>query len=170
MRPPGITITRYACRELLAQRPGLSHTDLAHGTFVTRRSMNTRPAHNGTALACYQARRPSYGRHPSHRVNRARPPTTEIGKCCRQDGRTAYARQPRCAAAKSTTSSPDQLHRFPQDVVIAVRQPLLRHFLAFYSGTAPVPVTPTPIDPPCVLASTGRRHDFHDRGGRKHLG
>lgn len=125
MRPPGITITRYACRELLAQRPGLSHTDLAHGTFVTRRSMNTRPAHNGTALACYQARRPSYGRHPSHRVNRARPPTTEIGKCCRQDGRTAHARQPRCAAAKSTTSSPDQLHRFPQDVVIAVRKPNL---------------------------------------------
>jgi DNA-binding MarR family transcriptional regulator len=41
LRPLGITITHYACLELLAQRPGLSNSDLARGTFVTRQSMNT---------------------------------------------------------------------------------------------------------------------------------
>ena len=41
LRPQGMTITHYACLELLAQRPGLSNSDLARGTFVTRQSMNT---------------------------------------------------------------------------------------------------------------------------------
>src|SRR3978361_1546318 len=41
LRPLGMTITHYACLELLAQRPGLSNSDLARGTFVTRQSMNT---------------------------------------------------------------------------------------------------------------------------------
>ncbi len=41
LRPLGMTITHYACLELLAQRPGLSNSELARGTFVTRQSMNT---------------------------------------------------------------------------------------------------------------------------------
>jgi DNA-binding MarR family transcriptional regulator len=41
LRPKGMTITHYACLELLAQRPGLSNSELARGTFVTRQSMNT---------------------------------------------------------------------------------------------------------------------------------
>jgi DNA-binding MarR family transcriptional regulator len=41
LRPLGMTITRYACLELLAQRPGLSNSELARGAFVTRQSMNT---------------------------------------------------------------------------------------------------------------------------------
>jgi DNA-binding MarR family transcriptional regulator len=57
LRPLGMTITHYACLELLAQRPGLSNSQLARGAFVTRQSMNvllqalerqgliTRPAH-----------------------------------------------------------------------------------------------------------------------------
>ena len=40
LRPLGMTITHYSCLELLAQRPGLSSSDLARGTFVTRQSMN----------------------------------------------------------------------------------------------------------------------------------
>lgn len=40
LRPLGMTITRYSCLELLAQRPGLSSADLARGTFVTRQSMH----------------------------------------------------------------------------------------------------------------------------------
>ena len=40
LRPLGMTITHYACLELLAQRPGLSNSELARGTFVTRQSMN----------------------------------------------------------------------------------------------------------------------------------
>jgi DNA-binding MarR family transcriptional regulator len=40
LRPLGMTITHYSCLELLAQRPGLSGSDLARGAFVTRQSMN----------------------------------------------------------------------------------------------------------------------------------
>lgn len=40
LRPLGMTITHYSCLELLAQRPGLTNSELARGTFVTRQSMN----------------------------------------------------------------------------------------------------------------------------------
>lgn len=40
LRPLGMNVTHYACLELLAQRPGLSNSDLARGTFVTRQTMN----------------------------------------------------------------------------------------------------------------------------------
>lgn len=40
LRPLGMTVTHYACLELLAQRPGSSNSELARGTFVTRQSMN----------------------------------------------------------------------------------------------------------------------------------
>lgn len=40
LRPLGMTVTHYACLELLAQRPGLSNSELARGVFVTRQSMN----------------------------------------------------------------------------------------------------------------------------------
>jgi len=35
-----MTATHYAVLELLAQRPGLSNSELARGTFVSRQSMN----------------------------------------------------------------------------------------------------------------------------------
>ncbi|WP_134739509.1 MarR family transcriptional regulator [Nocardioides sp. 503] len=41
LRPLGMTVTHYSCLELLAQRPGLSGSELARGAFVTRQSMNT---------------------------------------------------------------------------------------------------------------------------------
>lgn len=40
LRPLSMNITHYACLELLAQRPGLSSSELARGAFVTRQSMN----------------------------------------------------------------------------------------------------------------------------------
>jgi DNA-binding MarR family transcriptional regulator len=40
LRPLGMNVTRYACLELLAQRPGLSSSELARAAFVTRQSMN----------------------------------------------------------------------------------------------------------------------------------
>ncbi|MCE4027022.1 MarR family transcriptional regulator [Microbacterium sp. Au-Mic1] len=40
LRPLGMTITHYSCLELLAQRPGLSNSELARGAFVTRQTMN----------------------------------------------------------------------------------------------------------------------------------
>jgi DNA-binding MarR family transcriptional regulator len=39
LRPLGMSLTRYSCLELLAQRPGLSSSELARGVFVTRQSM-----------------------------------------------------------------------------------------------------------------------------------
>ena len=40
LRPLGLTVTQYSCLELLAQRPGVSASDLARGAFVSRQSMN----------------------------------------------------------------------------------------------------------------------------------
>ena len=40
LRPLGMSITHYSCLELLSQRPGLSNSELARGTFVTRQTMN----------------------------------------------------------------------------------------------------------------------------------
>ena len=40
LRPHGMTITEYSCLELLAQRPGMSNSELARGAFVSRQSMN----------------------------------------------------------------------------------------------------------------------------------
>jgi DNA-binding MarR family transcriptional regulator len=40
LRPLGMTMTQYSCLELLAQRPGLSGSELARGAFVTRQSMH----------------------------------------------------------------------------------------------------------------------------------
>jgi len=40
LRPLDMSVTHYACLELLAQRPGLSNSELARGAFVTRQSMN----------------------------------------------------------------------------------------------------------------------------------
>jgi DNA-binding MarR family transcriptional regulator len=40
LRPLGMTVTHYSCLELLAQRPGLSNSELARAAFVTRQSMN----------------------------------------------------------------------------------------------------------------------------------
>ena len=40
LRPLGMNVTHYSCLELLAQRPGLSSSELARGAFVTRQSMN----------------------------------------------------------------------------------------------------------------------------------
>jgi len=39
LRPLGMTVTHYSCLELLAQRPGLSASELARGAFVTRQAM-----------------------------------------------------------------------------------------------------------------------------------
>jgi DNA-binding MarR family transcriptional regulator len=40
LRPLGMSVTHYACLELLSQRPGLSNSELARGAFVSRQAMN----------------------------------------------------------------------------------------------------------------------------------
>jgi DNA-binding MarR family transcriptional regulator len=73
LRPLGMTITHYSCLELLAQRPGLSNSDLARGAFVTRQSMNV-------LLQSLEAAG-SVERPPEARVGRALPARlTEEGR------------------------------------------------------------------------------------------
>jgi DNA-binding MarR family transcriptional regulator len=40
LRPLELTVSQYACLELLGQYPGLSNSELARSAFVTRQSMN----------------------------------------------------------------------------------------------------------------------------------
>src|ERR1700759_1746285 len=40
LRPLGMSVTHSSCLELLAQRPGLSNSELARGACVTRQTMN----------------------------------------------------------------------------------------------------------------------------------
>ena len=40
LRPLELTVAQYACLEVLEQQPGLSGSELARATFVTRQSMN----------------------------------------------------------------------------------------------------------------------------------
>lgn len=40
LRPLGLTVPQYSCLEVLDQQPGLSSSELARATFVTRQSMN----------------------------------------------------------------------------------------------------------------------------------
>lgn len=40
LRPLGLTVAQYACLEVLDQRPGLSGSELARATFVTRQSVH----------------------------------------------------------------------------------------------------------------------------------
>lgn len=41
LRPLSLTVSQYSCLELLGANPGMSGSDLARGTFVTRQSMHT---------------------------------------------------------------------------------------------------------------------------------
>ncbi|MGK4187856.1 MarR family transcriptional regulator [Rothia koreensis] len=40
LRSVGLTVSQYACLELIAQKSGLSNADLARDAFVSRQSMN----------------------------------------------------------------------------------------------------------------------------------
>lgn len=40
LRPLELTVPQYSCLEVLAQQPGLSNSQLARATFVTRQTMN----------------------------------------------------------------------------------------------------------------------------------
>lgn len=40
LRPLDLSVSQYSCLEVLAQRPGISNSELARSTFVTRQSMN----------------------------------------------------------------------------------------------------------------------------------
>src|ERR1700746_3012794 len=80
LRPLGMTVTHYACLELLAQRPGLSNSELARGAFVTRQSMNVLLQ----ALARGGPRRPPGAgprrAGPAGRADRPRAPPAQGGQ------------------------------------------------------------------------------------------
>ena len=82
LRPLDMTVSRYSCLELLAQRPGMSNSELARGAFVTRQSMNvllqtlerdglvTRPAEASVGKAL-PARLTPAGRRQLHKATTA---------------------------------------------------------------------------------------------------
>ena len=62
LRPLGMTVTHYACLELLAQRPGLSNSELAVGRLRDPAVDERAAPDPGTAGPCDQARGGTVGK------------------------------------------------------------------------------------------------------------
>jgi DNA-binding MarR family transcriptional regulator len=111
-----MTITHYSCLELLAQRPGLSNSELARGAFVTRQSMNVLlQALERQGLVVRPAQAP---------VGRALP--TELTASGRRQLRTASAavrRVEQAMLATLDTSEQDQMRGMLTACIAALTQP-----------------------------------------------
>jgi hypothetical protein len=76
LRPLGMTITHYACLELLAQRPGLSNSELARGRRqLTAASAAVRRVEHDM-LASPECQRARSDAAPAHRLHRRTDRTT----------------------------------------------------------------------------------------------
>ena len=117
LRPLGMTITHYSCLELLAQRPGLSNSELARGAFVTRQSMNVLlQALERQGLVVRPARAP---------VGRALP--TELTARGRRQLKVASAvvrRVEQDMLANLDASEQDQMRRLLTACIAALTEPL----------------------------------------------
>ena len=95
-----MTITHDACLELLAQRPGLSNSELARGAFVTRQSMNVLlQALEAKDSLSVRPRRASVG--PADRADRPWAPPTEVGQRRGSPRRARHARRSGCQRTRS---------------------------------------------------------------------
>ena len=116
LRPLGMTITHYACLELLAQRPGLSNSELARGAFVTRQSMNVllqALEHQGLVVRPAQAP-----------VGRALPTElTARGRRQLKEASTAVRRVEQDMLANLDASDQDQMRRLLTACIAALTQP-----------------------------------------------
>ena len=116
LSPLGMTITHYSCLELLAQRPGLSNSELARGAFVTRQSMNVLlQALERDGLVVRPARAP---------VGRALP--TELTAAGRRQLKTASAavrRVEQQMLASLDASQQDQMRRLLSSCIAALAEP-----------------------------------------------
>ena len=111
LRPLGMTITHYACLELLAQRPGLSNSELARGAFVTRQSMNVLlQALEHQGLVIRPARAP-VGRALPTGADRPRAPPAQGGQRRGSPRRARHAGQSGCQRTTSDAAPAHRLHR-----------------------------------------------------------
>src|ERR1700735_3773216 len=116
LRPLGMTITHYACLELLAQRPGLSNSELARGAFVTRQSMNVllqALEHQGLVA------RPA--RPPAARVLPTKLPAR--GRCQLKVASAAVRRVEQDMLASLDASEQDQMRRLLTACITALTEP-----------------------------------------------
>jgi len=104
LRPLELTVPQYSCLEVLDQRPGLSSSELARATFVTRQSMN-RSCRAWRIAGC------SPGPPPPPTARRCPPssPPPAASGCVRPASRSAPSRSrcsPRSPRAPNSGSVP----------------------------------------------------------------
>ncbi|MEU6289808.1 MarR family transcriptional regulator [Streptomyces sp. NPDC046988] len=116
LKPMGMTITHYSCLELLAQRPGLSNSELARGTFVTRQSMNVLlQALERQGLVVRAAQAP---------VGRALPTElTAAGRRQLQAASAAVRRVEQDMLAHLNTADQDQMRRLLRECIASLSAP-----------------------------------------------
>src|ERR1700735_3271443 len=122
LRPMGMTITHYACLELLAQRPGLSNSELARGAFVTRQSMNVllqalerqglvvRPAQAPVGRGLPPGPGPRR-QGPADRADRSRAPPAQGGQRRGSPRRARHAGESGCQRTRSDAAPAHCVHR-----------------------------------------------------------
>jgi DNA-binding MarR family transcriptional regulator len=109
LRPLGMTITHYACLELLAQRPGLSNSELARGAFVTRQSMNVLlQALERQGLVARPARAPVGRALPAELTARGR---RQLKMASGSPRRARHAGQSGCQRTRSDAAPAHCVHR-----------------------------------------------------------
>ena len=111
LRPLGMTITHYSCLELLAQRPGLSNSELARGAFVTRQSMNVLlQALERQGLVARPAQAPAGRALPAELTARGRRQLTG-GQHRGPPRRARHARQSGCQRTRPDAAPAHRVHR-----------------------------------------------------------
>lgn len=119
LRPFGMTVTHYACLELLAQRPGLSSSDLARGAFVTRQSMNV--------LLKALEQEGHVVRPPEDAVGRVLPTRlTPLGRQRLAEASAAVRSVEKRMLAGLSDGDQAQAYRFLQQMVTSLREPTPR--------------------------------------------
>jgi MarR family len=163
LRPLGMSVTHYACLELLAQRPGLSNSELARGAFVTRQSMNvllqalerggyvTRPAEAPVGNA---------GRHDRDRAVRRVPDPAEDGPFPARWQQRCIARGPVHASSRPDRSAVEGENscgrlRKPTDpdYTLCSDEPVLARVVSRVSARVVVPVAQPPQEIWIVVGS-----------------
>ena len=111
-----MTITHYACLELLAQRPGLSNSELARGAFVTRQSMNVSCRPSNT-------RGSSSARHGHLSAGPCRPKLTARRRRQLKVASAAVRRVEQDMLASLDASEQDQMRRLLTACIAALTEP-----------------------------------------------
>ena len=117
LRPLGMTITHYACLELLAQRPGLSNSELARGAYVTRQAMNVLlQALERQGLRCPPGTGTRRQGHPDQQADRPQAPPLKVASA-------AVRRVEQDMLANLDVSEQDQMRRLLTACIASLTEP-----------------------------------------------